>query len=102
MTLQHVLAALCFLVCVALLVHQWIGARQQARLHQWWRARAARVRFAWTRLRQGWRQRTQTRQAKDLAEREAADLIERARRGADRDDNVVRPGRFGNRRKDLH
>lgn len=102
MTLQHVLAALGFLVCVALLVHQWIGARQQARLHLWWRARAAGLRFAWTRLRQGWRQRSQTRQAKDQAEREAADLIERARRGAGRDDNVVRRGRFGNRRKDLH
>ncbi len=102
MTAQYVLAALGFLVCMALLVHQWIGARHQARLHLWWRARAARLRFEWTRLRQGWRQRSQTRQAKGQAEREAADLIERARRGAGRDDNVVRPGRFGNRRKDVH
>ncbi|MBL8333963.1 MAG: hypothetical protein JNM08_12700 [Rubrivivax sp.] len=102
MTAQHVLAALGVLVCVALLVHQWIGARQQARLHLWWRGRVARARLAWTSLRHGWRQRHQTRQVKDQAEREAADLIERARRGAGRDDNVIRPGRFGDRRKDLH
>jgi hypothetical protein len=39
-------------------------------------------------------------QARDRAEREAADLIERARRGADRSGNVIRPHRFGARPKD--
>ncbi len=102
MTVEHFLAAIGFLLCVALLVHQGLGARRQARLQLWWRARVAHLRFAWSRLRLTWRTRGQARQAKGQAEREAADLIERARRGAGRDDKVVRPGRFGDKRKDLH
>ncbi len=58
--------------------------------------------FGWSRLRLAWRARGQSRQAQGQAEREAADLIERARRGAERDGKVVRPGRFGDKRKDLH
>lgn len=103
MTVQHVLAALGFLLCVALLVHHGLGTRHQARLLLWWRARMARLRFGWSRLRLAWLARGRARQAKGQAGREAADLIERARRGAARDDDkVVRPGRFGDKRKDLH
>jgi len=101
-TVQHVLAALGFLLCVALLVQHGLAARHQARLRLWWLARVARLRFGWSRLRLAWRARGRSRQAKGQAEREAADLIERARRGAGRDDKVVRPGRFGDKRKDLH
>lgn len=103
MTVQHALAALGFLLCVALLVHHGLGARRQARLHLWWRARAAHLRFTWSRLQQAWRRRGRARQVRGQAEREAADLIERARRGDAGDDGkVVRPPRFGGRRKDLH
>ncbi|MBI5720643.1 MAG: hypothetical protein HZC37_23450 [Burkholderiales bacterium] len=105
MTVQHVLAALGFLACVALLVHHGLGARRQARLHLWWRARAASLRFAWSRLHQTWRRRGEARQVRGRAEREAADLIERARRGAGHGEDggkVIRPRRFGDQRKDLH
>lgn len=108
MTLQQVLAAIGFLLCVALLVHHGMGARRQALFALWWRARAARLRGAWLQWRQPRPRKPQGRQASDLAEREAADLIERARRGADRTGNVIRPHRFGGRaederpRRDLH
>jgi len=105
-TLQNVLAALGFLVCVALLVHHALGARRQARLQAAGRATVARLRLAWLRLRmsglrlrQG---RSDARQASGQAEREAADLIERARRGATGDGKVIRPRQFDRQRKDLH
>jgi len=105
-TLQNVLAALGFLACVALLVHHALGAPRQARLHAAGRAALARLRLAWLRLRmaglrlrQG---RSGSQQARGQAEREAADLIERARRRATGDGKVIRPPQFDRQRKDLH
>lgn len=106
MTIQQVLATLGFLSCVALLVHHLLGARHQARFALWWRARLARLRLGWTQLRRSRQQLSMKEQAQGRAEREAADLIERARRGADRSGNVIRPDRFRDRpkdqRRDLH
>lgn len=147
MTAQQVLAALAFVVCVALLVHMVLGERRQARLAWWWQGRVAAMQRAWRRWRAP-RRRGQPGQpsrptrsasapaargparddadagpasdptsdsARGDAEREAADLIERARRGANGSDkgsgnsgNVIRPphGFGGDRskgpRRDLH
>lgn len=107
-TVQQFLAALGFLLCVALLVHHGLGARRQARLAVWWQVRVARLKGLWLQVRHGRRPRAPGEQERDQAEREAADLIERARRGADRSGNVIRPHRFGERtknerpRRDLH
>ncbi|MBL8342805.1 MAG: hypothetical protein JNL30_15160 [Rubrivivax sp.] len=94
MTIEQVLAALVLAVCLALLVHHFIGAQRQAGLRRWWAARMARVRQAWHRLRL-WQRTRQLRRAqhaaraasdamKGEAAREAADAIERARRHAQR------------------
>lgn len=118
-TVEQVLFAIGLLVCVALLVHQGLGERRQARLAIWWRGRSARARLAWAHLRLWLRQRRQRKprsgqtsehgidpdEAKRRAVREAANLIERARRGNGKDGEsgkVIRPPRFGDRRKDLH
>jgi hypothetical protein len=92
MTFEQVLAALVLAVCVGLLAHHFVGARRQAKLRWWWNARAARARQGWHRLRL-WRRTRQLRRAqnearaasealKGVAAREAADVIERARRRA--------------------
>jgi len=139
-TAQQVLAALAFVVCVALLVHMVLGERRQARLAWWWQGRVAAMQRAWRRWRAPRRRSSKPGQpkpaatarrpardaadagpvadtpsdsARGAAEREAADLIERARRGANGSDkgsgsNVIRPphGFGGDRskgpRRDLH
>ncbi|MBL8286433.1 MAG: hypothetical protein JNL85_00470 [Rubrivivax sp.] len=124
MTAQQVLFALGLVICVALLVVQALGRERQARLARWQQGVAARTRLAWARWKLRWRGRrlgkrpAQRREAQppplDPAEarrraaEEAADLIERARRGNGPGDgsdgsNVIRPPRFGSdRRRDLH
>ena len=108
--LAQVLAAIGLLACLALLVHHALGARRQAAFERAWQRHSARFRL-WAR---GLGQR---RRARGQAAREAADLIERAKRGADtkadgaagkrpagqgQSGKVVRPPRFGDRRNDLH
>lgn len=111
MTIELFIAAFGFLACLALLVHHGLGARRQARLRHWWLLQVSGVRQRWSQMRR--RQSVPQRRArhdeadtkvdtKAQAEREAADLIERARRGKDGDDKVVRPRFGGGRRKDLH
>jgi hypothetical protein len=90
MNVEQVLAALGFAVCVALLVYHWVGAQRQARLRWWWSARTA----PWRRWVERQRQRRRARRLEQAqqnaraaeealrgeAAREAADLIERAKR----------------------
>lgn len=80
-TVQQVLAAIGVAICVALLVHQALGAQRRARLARWWRAATAQWRLRWAAWRAGQRRR-QAHKAAGNAAREAADVIERARRGA--------------------
>jgi hypothetical protein len=126
LNIQQVLAAIGFALCLALLAHHFLGVRRQAWLRMWWTMRLAQFRH-WTRRRQSSPppqsrrpvagRREAQRPAEDLdrdAAREAADVIERARRqaaagrgkgaegGGAGGSNVVRPPRFGNRRNDLH
>ncbi len=105
MSIEQVLATLGLLVCLALLVHHALGARRQAVLQHAWQRHSARLRL-WLR---GLGQR---RRERGQAAREAADLIERAKRRQFIDDTgiapgkrpgkVLRPPRFGDRRNDLH
>jgi hypothetical protein len=118
MTVQQFFAALVLAVCVALLVYQGLGARRQARVQSWWHGVAARAHRAWARWRSPSPRRRRSNRAAgsgdsaaasgtsgpgsaESAEREAADLIERARRQSRSGEKVVRP-RFGDRRRDLH
>ena len=129
MNVETLLAAAGVAVCVALLVHQWMGAGRQAWLSGWWAKRVAQ----WLRAVATFKHRQRMRRLRQAAPpvrrpgaseaegdgeaaREAAELIERARKqslrnghgrkpgekGKDPGDNVVRPPRFGNRRNDLH
>lgn len=92
--LQNVLAALGLLVCATLLLRMALPAAQQQRFDAVWRRLGWRLRSLGQQLRQRWQQLRTGRQAR----REAADIIDRARRGpvpAQRDGNVIRPDRFG-------
>ena len=101
MSLEQVLAAIGFLLCLALLLHQGLGARRQAALQRAWQRHSARLRL-WAR---GIGQR---RRERGRAAREAADLIERARRRPDAGPDgqppakITRPRRVDDRRNDLH
>lgn len=94
MMVERFLASVIVLVCVAFLVRLALPpARQQsfdATLRRWWMGTQARFRD----LRQ-WRSRHQQKQRiKAHAEKTAHDAIERARRGVERDGNVIRPKAF--------
>ena len=102
--LQNVLAGLGLLVCAALLLRMVLPAAQQHRFDAFWRQVAQRIRALGRAARQRW----QLLRAGRDARREAADAIERARRGrtpAQRDGNVIRPERFskpGSKKPPLH
>lgn len=94
--LQNVLAALGLLVCLTLLLRMVLPTDRQQRFDAFWRRVGWRLRAAGTALRQRW----QLLRAGRSARREAADAIERARRGrppVHRDGNVIRPEQFGKR-----
>ena len=99
--LAQVLAAIGLLACLALLLHHALGARRQAALQRAWQRQSARLRL-WVR---GLGQR---RRERGRAAREAADLIERAKRKAGPGAAGKRPGdarrspRLDDRRNDLH
>ena len=102
--LQNVLAALGLLVCLTLLLRMVLPAEQQRRYDAFWRRVGWRLRAAGTNLQQRWHL---LRAGRD-ARREAADAIERARRGrppVQRDGNVIRPEQFskrGSKKPPLH
>lgn len=84
---EKVFAAIGLAVCVALLLGMLIGRGRVAEMLQ--------------RTRSAWRWNRQRRSA----EREAVEVIERARRGApnvQREGNVYRPSSFNGRRADDH
>jgi hypothetical protein len=86
-------AALVLVVCLALLLRMTLGRVRQARWDAFWWRMWHRVRRAGTAMQQGWRKAS----SRATARRQAADAIERARRGgsgAARTDNVVRPSRL--------
>ena len=92
--LQNVLAALGLLVCLTLLLRMALPAPWQQRFDAFWHRVGWRLRA----LGQGIRLRWQALRSGRQARREAADAIERARRGSppvQRDGNVIRPERFG-------
>ncbi|MEY2838132.1 MAG: hypothetical protein RJB60_431 [Pseudomonadota bacterium] len=94
MMAERFLAGVIVLVCVAFLVRLTLPpARQQrfdAALRRWWMGTQARLKD----VRQ-WRSRHQQKQRiKAHAEKTAHDAIERARRGVERDGNVIRPKAF--------
>jgi hypothetical protein len=94
MMFERFLAGVIVLVCAALLVRLALPpARQQrfdAALRRGWLGTQARFRD----LRQ-WRTRHHQKQRiKAHAEKTAHDAIERARRGVERDGNVIRPKAF--------
>jgi len=94
MMVERFLAGVIVLVCVAFLVRLTLpAARQQAfdaTLRRWWMGTQARFKD----VRQ-WRHRQQQKQRIQAhAEKTARDAIERARRGVERDGNVIRPKAF--------
>jgi hypothetical protein len=94
--LQNVLAALGLLICLTLLLRMTLPAAQQQRFDAFWRRVGWRLKSMGLALQQRWHL---LRAGRD-ARREAADAIERARRGrtpVQRDGNVIRPERFGKR-----
>ncbi len=94
---ESLMAGLGLAVCLLLLAHPMLPARQRARLDRI--GRAARAAFGGLRgWPQRWRSRRRPAQRLDRSvEREAHDVIERARRKArrvQRDGNVYRPDSF--------
>jgi hypothetical protein len=90
MTAETLLAAIGLVVCVALLLRMAIGQRRRERLD-------AGVQHTARALRERGRALWRRRRTRGQAEREAEDLIERARRGrwrVERDGNVYRPRSF--------
>ena len=93
---QNLLAGLGLLLCAALLLRMVLPARQQQRFDALWRRVYQRLQALGHAVRHRW----QLLRAGRAARREAADAIERARRGrtpVQRDGNVIRPERFGKR-----
>ena len=93
MTAESLLAAIGLAVCVALLVRMAIGQRRRDQLD-------AGLQRTARRLHQRSRALWQRRRVRGQAEREAEDLIDRARRGrtrvgrVERERNVIRPRSF--------
>ena len=91
--IEKLFAGITLVLCLALLLRMALGRTQQARWDAFWRRQLHRARRAGDALRQLWRR---TRSS-PRARRQAADAIERARRGragTTREGNVIRPGRF--------
>ncbi len=94
MSAERIVAGLITLVCLVLLVRLVLSPARQARFD-------AHLRRTWHRLKQAmhhlrhWRQNRQRQQrAQDQAAKAALEAINRARRGVERDGNVIRPKAF--------
>jgi hypothetical protein len=102
MSYKQILAALVLALCLALLLRLLLGERRRAAFDAWAHRKGQGLRLRLRDSQALWRGRRQ----RGEAEREAEDLIERARRGrpdADREGNVIRPRGFSaDRRRDLH
>lgn len=102
--LQNLLAGLGLLVCALLLLRMVLPASRQRQFDAIWRRVLQRIQGLGHAVRQQWLMLRAGRNAR----REAADAIERARRGkpsAQRDGNVIRPDRFskpGSKKPPLH
>lgn len=96
--LEPVLAAAALVVCLALLLHMALPARQRQRidaaLRRAWHAGRQRLR----RTRSDHARRRKAAQAAQATE-QADELIRRARRAAQQDGNVIRPDAFKRPRK---
>lgn len=97
--LEAIAAAVGLLVCVALLLHMALPARQRHRidaaLRRAWHAGPERLRQRLRRVRRGRDERQKAAQAAAQAD----ELIRRARRDAKRDSNVIHPDAFKRPRK---
>ena len=101
--LEPILAAATLVVCLALLLHMALPARQRQRidaaLRRAWRVGRQRL----GRVRHGRAQRQQAARAAETAAETAAEqadeVIRRARRAAQHDGNVIRPDAFKRPRK---
>ena len=91
--IEQVFAGITLLVCAALLLRMVLPPARQQRWDAFWRRRWHKLQGVGLALRGLWRR---ARSGRD-ARREAADAIERARRGrpkATREGNVIRPSSF--------
>lgn len=94
MSAERILAGLITLVCLVFLVRLVLSPARQARFD-------ARLRTGWHNLKRAfqylrrWRQnRHRQKLAQDQAAKAALEAINRARRGVERDGNVIRPKAF--------
>jgi hypothetical protein len=103
---ERIAAGVTALVCLAFLVRLLLPAPAQQRLDSFAKRHWYRLKDAAIGLWRGLRGRPQARQQQKLdqiqAERLAREAIEKARRGVERDGNVIRPKAFKGRDHDPH
>lgn len=98
---ERIAAGVTALVCLAFLVRLVLSAPAQQRLDasaaRWWAHTKGHARRAWHSLRRLPQARQQQKTDQAHAEKLAREAIEKARRGVERDGNVIRPKAFKGR-----
>ncbi|MEY4429596.1 MAG: hypothetical protein RLZZ182_2285 [Pseudomonadota bacterium] len=99
---ERIAAGLVALVCLIFLIRLLLPAPAQQRWDAAMRRALASVQARWRTLRQWPQSRQQQKVDQAQAEKLAREAIDKARRGVERDGNVIRPKAFKGRDHDTH